>query len=130
MSSRMRIGLLTGGGDCPALNAVIRAAVKTSAGFGWEVPGIEEGFDGLVHCKTRPLNAASVSGILHLGGTILGTTNAANPFCYPILGEGGQLVERDVSGAVVANFRKLGLDALIVIGGDGTLAIAEKFYEE
>jgi 6-phosphofructokinase len=52
----MRIGILTGGGDCPALNAVIRAAVKTSAGFGWEVLGIEEGFDGLVHCKTRPMN--------------------------------------------------------------------------
>lgn len=126
----MRVGILTGGGDCPALNAVIRAAVKTSVGFGWEVLGIEEGFDGLVHCKTRTLNAASVSGILHLGGTILGTTNAANPFCYPILGEGGQTIERDISDTVVANFRKLGLDALIVIGGDGTLGIAEKFYEK
>ena len=84
MSPLMRIGILTGGGDCPALNAVIRAAVKTSAGFGWEVLGIEEGFDGLVHCKTRPLDAASVSGILHLGGTILGTTNAANPFSLTI----------------------------------------------
>src|SRR5437016_4955165 len=126
----MRVGILTGGGDCPALNAVIRAAVKTSVGFGWEVLGIEEGFDGLVHCKTRPMNASSVSGILHLGGTILGTTNAANPFCYPTLGEGGKMIERDISDTVVANFRKLELDALIVIGGDGTLAIAEKFYEE
>jgi ATP-dependent phosphofructokinase / diphosphate-dependent phosphofructokinase len=126
----MRIGILTGGGDCPALNAVIRAAVKTSIGFGWEVLGIEEGFDGLVHCKTRPLTNASVSGILHLGGTILGTTNAANPFCYPSLGAGGTTVERDISGEVISNFQKLGLDALIVIGGDGTLAIAEKFYEK
>lgn len=126
----MRVGILTGGGDCPALNAVIRAAVKTSVGFGWEVLGIEEGFDGLVHCKTRPMNAASVSGILHLGGTILGTTNAANPFCYPIVGEGGCVVERDLSDAVISNFRKLGLDALIVIGGDGTLGIAEQFYEK
>ncbi len=126
----MRIGILTGGGDCPALNAVIRAAVKTSVGFGWEVLGIEEGFDGLVHCKTRPLNAASVSGILHLGGTILGTTNAANPFTYPVLAEGGKTVERDISDTVVANFRNLGLDALIVIGGDGTLGIAEKFYQK
>ena len=126
----MRIGILTGGGDCPALNAVIRAAVKTSVGFGWEVLGIEEGFDGLVHCKTRPLTNATVSGILHLGGTILGTTNAANPFCYPILGDGGRTVERDISDSVVANFRKLGLEALIVIGGDGTLGIAEKFYEK
>jgi ATP-dependent phosphofructokinase / diphosphate-dependent phosphofructokinase len=126
----MRVGILTGGGDCPALNAVIRAAVKTSAGFGWEVLGIEEGFDGLVHRKVRPMNSASVSGILHLGGTILGTTNAANPFCYPILGEAGKIIERDISDTVVANFRELGLDALIVIGGDGTLGIAEKFYEK
>jgi phosphofructokinase-like protein len=126
----MRVGILTGGGDCPALNAVIRAAVKTSVGFGWEVLGIEEGFDGLVHCRTRPMNASSVSGILHLGGTILGTTNAGNPFCYPSLTEGGKVIERDISETVVANFRKLELDALIVIGGDGTLSIAEKFYEK
>jgi 6-phosphofructokinase 1 len=125
----MRIGILTGGGDCPALNAVIRAAVKTAVGFGWEVVGIEEGFDGLVHCKTRPLTTASVSGILHLGGTILGTTSAANPFAYPVLGDGGCVVERDISGTVVANVRRLGLDALIVIGGDGTLSIAQKLYE-
>ena len=90
----MRIGILTGGGDCPALNAVIRAAVKTCVGFGWEVIGIEEGFEGLVHLKTLPLRAGNVSGILHLGGTILGTTNAANPFCYPVRGEDGQTVER------------------------------------
>jgi ATP-dependent phosphofructokinase / diphosphate-dependent phosphofructokinase len=125
----MRVGILTGGGDCPALNAVIRAAVKTSIGYGWEVLGIEEGFDGLVHCRTRPLTTASVSGILHLGGTILGTTNAANPFTYPVE-ENGKTVERDISDRVVANFRKLELDALIVIGGDGTLGIAQKFYEK
>src|SRR5205814_918873 len=130
MCPLMRIGILTGGGDCPALNAVIRAAVKTSVGFGWEVLGIEEGFNGLVHCKALTLNAACVSGILHLGGTILGTTNAANPFCYPILGEGSRIVERDISDTVVANFRKLEIDALIVIGGDGTLSIAQKFYEK
>ena len=126
----MRVGILTGGGDCPALNAVIRAVVKTSVGFGWEVLGIEEGFNGLVQYKTRPMTAANVSGILHLGGTILGTTNSANPFCYPILGEGGCMVECDISGTVVENFRRLGLEALIVIGGDGTLNIAEKFYQK
>jgi phosphofructokinase-like protein len=126
----MRIGILTGGGDCPALNAVIRAAVKTATGFGWEVLGIEEGFNGLVHSKTRPLTRASVSGILHLGGTILGTTNAANPFAYATLGEDGKMVERDISATVVANIQKVGLDALIVIGGDGTLRIAQKFYEK
>jgi phosphofructokinase-like protein len=126
----MRIGILTGGGDCPALNAVIRAAVKTCVGFGWEVVGIEEGFNGLVHCRTRPLTNASVSGILHLGGTILGTTNAGNPFCYPVLGQDGKISECDLSDAVVTNIRNLGIDALIVIGGDGTLGIAEKFYEK
>jgi len=126
----MRIGILTGGGDCPALNAVIRAAVKTSVGFGWEVLGIEEGFDGLVHFKARSLTKTSVSGILHLGGTILGTTNAANPFFYPTLDNSGTTIGRDISDTVVSNFQKLGLDALIVIGGDGTLAIAERFYEK
>jgi 6-phosphofructokinase 1 len=126
----MRIGILTGGGDCPALNAVIRAAVKTCVGFGWEVVGIEEAFNGLVHGKMRPLTNASVSGIIHLGGTILGTTNAANPFLYPIPDEGGRIVERDISDTVVMNFQKFGLDALIVIGGDGTLDIAQKFYEK
>jgi 6-phosphofructokinase 1 len=126
----MRIGVLTGGGDCPALNAVIRAAVKTCTGFGWEVVGIEEGFNGLVQCKTRTLTNASVSGILHLGGTILGTTNSANPFCYPTLGEGGKIAESDISDTVIANFRTLGLDALIVIGGDGTLGIAQRFYDK
>jgi len=94
------------------------------------VVGIEEGFEGLVHSKTRPMGPGSVSGILHLGGTILGTTNAANPFCYPVVGEGGRKVECDISDTVVGNFQKLGLDALIVIGGDGTLAIAEKLYEK
>ena len=126
----MRIGILTGGGDCPALNSVIRAAVKTCVGFGWDVLGIEEGFNGLVHCMTRPLTNASVSGILHLGGTILGTTNAGNPFCYPVLGQDGKITECDISDAVITNTRKLGIDALIVIGGDGTLGIAERFYEK
>jgi 6-phosphofructokinase 1 len=126
----MRVGILTGGGDCPALNAVIRAAVKTSVGFGWEILGIEEGFDGLVHCKTRPMNASSVSGILHLGGTILGTTNSGNPFGYPVFSQGGKTIEQDISNTVIENFRRLEMDALIVIGGDGTLSIAEKFYEK
>jgi len=125
----MKIGILTGGGDCPALNAVIRAAVKTSYGYGWEILGIEEGFNGLVHSRTRTLTLANVSGILHLGGTILGTTNAANPFAYPVRENGG-MVERDISDQVVANFRKLGLEALIVIGGDGSLGIAHKFLEK
>jgi len=98
----MRVGILTGGGDCRALNAVIRATVKTSVGFGWEVSGIEEGFDGLVHSRIRRMNITSVSGILHLGGTILGTTNAANPFSYPILAEGGKASVRVGDGEGVS----------------------------
>lgn len=124
----MKIGILTGGGDCPALNAVIRAAVKTAAGYGWEVLGIEEGFEGLVHLKTRPLGLAEVSGILHLGGTILGTTNRANPFRYP-QEVGGRIVASDVSERVISNIRRLGLDALVVIGGDGSLSIARELCD-
>src|SRR5438093_10694150 len=105
----MRVGVLTGGGDCPGLNAVIRAAVKTSVGFGWEVLGIEEGFDGLVHSHTRPMNAASVSGILHLGGTLLGTTNAAHPCSYPSLAQGGKTSRRGISVTWVTNFSTLAL---------------------
>ena len=75
--------------------------------IGWEVLGIEEGFDGLVHCRTRPMTAASVSGILHLGGTILGTTNAGNPFTYPVR-ENGVLGERDISDTCLSNFRRWG----------------------
>jgi hypothetical protein len=123
----MRIGILTGGGDCPALNAVIRAAVKTSVGFGWEVLGIEEGFDGLVHFKTRSLTKTSVSGILHLGGTILGTTNAANPFSYPSLDNSGTAMSRDISDTVVSNFQQLGLDALIVIAATEHLLSQKNF---
>jgi 6-phosphofructokinase 1 len=125
----MKIGILTGGGDCPALNAVIRAAVKTASGYGWETLGIEEGFNGLIQKKIRPLGLRDVSGILQLGGTILGTTNAANPFKYPVM-EGSRTVERDVSDMVLANFRSLGLDALVVIGGDGTLTIAQRLHEK
>jgi 6-phosphofructokinase 1 len=125
----MLIGILTGGGDCPGLNAVIRAAVKTAAGYGWQTLGIEEGVRGLVQRKARALGPAEVSGILQLGGTILGTTNAGDPFRYPVR-EGDSVVERDVSAAALENFRALGLDALVVVGGDGTLRIAQAFHEK
>jgi 6-phosphofructokinase 1 len=121
-----RVGILTGGGDCPGLNAVIRAACRTGFNHGVEVYGIEDGFDGLLNRKLRPLESSDVSGILHLGGTILGTTNRANPFRYPAR-EGKRMVEVDRSAEVVKNFHELGLDALIAIGGDGTLGIAERF---
>lgn len=120
-----RVGMLTGGGDCPGLNAVIRAASRTAFNLGLQVFGIEDGFDGLLQKKLRELTPDHVKGILHLGGTILGTTNRANPFAYPVR-RGGRLVEVDRSDEVVRHFRQLGLDVLIAIGGDGTLAIAER----
>lgn len=119
------IGVSTGGGDAPGLNAVIRAVVKAAiTSHGWRVIGIEDGFDGLIWPgKTRELTLKDVSGILSRGGTILGTTNRGNPFEYKVE-EDGKLVTRNYSDRVVENVRMLGIDALVTIGGDGTLKIA------
>src|SRR5271155_4311240 len=119
------IGISNGGGDCPGLNAVIRGAVRTAIlGHGWRVIGIHDGFDGLIWPeRTVPLTVESIAGILPRGGTILGTTNRGNPFTY-IVEEGGKKVTHDYSLRCCENMRKLGLDALIAIGGDGTLTIA------
>ena len=119
------IGILTGGGDCPGLNAVIRGVVKSAIiGHGWQVIGIEDGFDGLLDLnKCRPLTLESVRGILPRGGTILGTTNRGNPFSYPIE-QDGKVVHIDYSDKVVENVRSLGIDALISVGGEGSLKIA------
>lgn len=126
-----RIGVLTGGGDCPGLNAVIRAAVKTAINeYDWEVLGIEDGFEGLIQPgKVRPLTAADVRGILPRGGTILGTTNRANPFHYEVETDAGVAVF-DVSDDVVRHAQVLGIDALIVIGGDGSLRIAHELMQK
>jgi 6-phosphofructokinase 1 len=122
-----RIGVLTGGGDAPGLNAVIRAVVKSATNSGIECLGIEDSFDGLIYPeRTRPLTPRDVTGILRLGGTILGTTNRGNPFAFPIETADGTA---DYSDRCVENFHKLGLGALVVIGGDGTLAIAHEFYK-
>jgi ATP-dependent phosphofructokinase / diphosphate-dependent phosphofructokinase len=120
-----KIGILTGGGDCPGLNAVIRGVVKSAIiRHGWEVIGIGDGFDGLLDLgKCRPLTLDSVRGILPRGGTILGTTNRGNPFSCPIEQE-GKIVSVDLSDRVVENVRTLGLDALITVGGEGSLKIA------
>jgi ATP-dependent phosphofructokinase / diphosphate-dependent phosphofructokinase len=120
-----RIGILTGGGDCPGLNAVIRGVVKSAViGRGWEVVGIEDGFDGFLHPeKCRKLTLDDVRGILPRGGTILGTTNRGNPFSFPIMRE-GKLEMVDVSDEVISRIQKLDLDAIIVVGGDGSLKIA------
>ena len=122
-----RIGVLTGGGDAPGLNAVIRAVVKSAANSGIEVIGLEDSFDGLIEPdRSRRLTPRDVTGILRLGGTILGTTNRGNPFAYPVATSEGT---RDYSDRVVEMFGKMGLDALVVIGGDGTLAIAHQFCQ-
>jgi phosphofructokinase-like protein len=126
-----RIGVLTAGGDCPGLNAVIRAVVKTAIGrYGWEVIGIEDGFEGLiVPGKTRALTFASVQGILPQGGTILGTSNRVNPFDYPMTDGSGRVERRSVAPEVLNCIQALGLDALVVIGGDGSLHIAQELFE-
>lgn len=124
-----RIGVLTGGGDCPGLNAVIRAVVRSALNRGWEVLGIQNGFEGLLKPGlVAPLRAKDVRGILHLGGTILGTTNRADPFHYPVR-VGKRVETRDLSPGVVRRIRTLRLDALVVIGGDGTLRIAQALAE-
>jgi ATP-dependent phosphofructokinase / diphosphate-dependent phosphofructokinase len=123
------IGICTGGGDAPGLNAVIRAAVKAAIlKYKWKVIGIPDGFDGLIWPeKSRELTLKDVSGILPRGGTVLGTTNRGNPF-HHISVENGVEVTRDISDAVIANSRKLGLDAVISIGGDGSQKIAKQLF--
>lgn len=126
-----RIGVNTGGGDAPGLNAVIRSVTLAAIREGWEVVGIPHGYAGLLDPrKLIPLTRQSVRGITHLGGTILGTANKGNPFELPEKGPDGQVVLRDHSDTVVENFHAQGLDALVVIGGDGSMRIAKKFMDK
>ncbi len=131
MSDIRCVGICTGGGDAPGLNAVIRAAVKSAIlKYKWKVIGIPDGFDGLIWPeKSRELTLRDVSGILPRGGTILGTTNRGNPFKYKIL-ENGKEVIRDISDQVLANAGKLGIDAVIAIGGDGSQKIALELFHK
>jgi len=124
-----KIGISTGGGDCAGLNAVIRAVVRTARlTYQWDVVGIEDGFDGLIYARNlRYLTVDDVSGILPRGGTILGTTNRGNPFRHPVI-ENGQTIIKDMTPQIVENIRVLGLDAIVCIGGDGTLSIARDLY--
>lgn len=127
----MRIALSTGGGDAPGLNAVIRAAVLTAIGFGWEVLGVKRGYAGLLgDDEVVPLTRESVRGIAHQGGTILRTTNRGNPFHYPRVQADGTIVEEDRSDELIANARALGIDAMITIGGDGSLSIAQRLCDK
>jgi len=115
----MRVGLLTGGGDCPGLNAVIRAVVQSVTNEGGVCVGVLEGWRGLVRNMTVPLTVAETDGIIGRGGTILGASRT-NPYKNP---------DTDLP-AVVANFRALGLDALVAIGGDDTLGVAFRLYRD
>ncbi len=126
-----RVGILTGGGDAPGLNAVIRAAVKTAIlGYDCEVFGIRDGYDGfLAEAGVTPLGLENVSGILPRGGTILGTASRGNPYARKAVREGREVII-DVSDEIVKSIRQLKLDALIVIGGDGTLRIAHELYRK
>ena len=126
MGDLKRLGVLTGGGDAPGLNAVIRAVVKAASNASIECLGLEDSFDGLIEAnRSRVLTPRDVTGILRLGGTILGTTNRGNPFAYPVDTSEGT---RDYSERCIEMFHQLRLDALVVIGGDGTLAIAHEFF--
>lgn len=126
----MKVGILTGGGDCPGLNAVIRSAVKTAEEhYHWDVIGFLNGYKGLIENKSRPLTGDNVGGLLLRGGTILGTSNRDNPYNYIEI-VGGKKITHDVSDRVVATYKSNGLDALIIVGGDGTLSTALKLYKE
>lgn len=121
-----RIGILTGGGDCPGINAVIRAVSKTAMyDHGWECFGIEDGFLGLIENRIHPLRSADVSNILTRGGTILGTSNKANPARFAVgTNKLGEPIFEDVREKAAAHYHEHGLDALVVIGGDGTMSCA------
>ena len=131
-----RIGVVTGGGDAPGLNAVIRAVVLSAEQHGWECYGIRDGFNGLLtpeHCigeAVKRLTADDVHAIGHLGGTILGTSNRGSPLRFPVRGADGVLTETDRTDEVVALCRQHGFEGLVVVGGDGSMAIAEALHRK
>lgn len=123
-----RIGILTGGGDCPGLNGVIRAATLHARNtYGWEVVGIRNGFEGLYEEQYIDLNISTVASLLPRGGTMLGSSNRANPFAYPVKLPDGRVEIHDVSARCMDNLQKLDLAGLIVVGGDGTMSFGQKF---
>ena len=127
----MKIAISTGGGDAPGLNAVIRGAVLSAVNRGWQCLGVRRGFAGLLgEDLLVPLGAQEVRGITHLGGTILGTTNRGDPFKWREQRPDGTWVERDRSDELVTAFHAFELDALIVIGGDGSLSLARQLMSK
>jgi phosphofructokinase-like protein len=126
MTNRRRIGILTAGGDCPGMNAVVRAVAKKAIReHGLNVIGIEDGYEGLVRNRWRPLAYEDVSGIITLGGTILGTSNTVDPYAYATV-NGDTVTHTDESARVLENIRQLDLDGLVCVGGDGSLTVASQ----
>ncbi|MDT8322679.1 MAG: ATP-dependent 6-phosphofructokinase [Bacteroidota bacterium] len=131
-----RIAINTGGGDAPGLNAVIRAVTISAIERGWDVVGIRDGYNGVMMPEEYgdagliPLTLESVRGITHLGGTILGTTNKGNPLEYPVQQKDGSYKTVDRSGEIVRACKKNKIDAVVAIGGDGSLSIAHALFEK
>ena len=131
-----RVAISTGGGDAPGLNAVIHGAVYAARRLGWQIFGIRDGYDGFLEPQNYPegglieLRRSTVREISHLGGTILGTTNRGNPFCRPTKQPDGTIREVDRSGELIEHFRRNKFDALIAVGGDGSLSIAHKLHKK
>ena len=134
-SSIKRIAISTGGGDAPGLNAVIYAATSAALSRGWEVVGIRDGFNGLLLEAEYPegglieLTRDRVRGIIHRGGTILGSTNRGNPIAYPVQQPDGSWIEQDRTQELLGLFAQHRIDALITVGGDGSLAIGHHLHE-
>ncbi len=125
-----KIAILTGGGDCPGINAVIRAvAKKAMLQYDMEVIGVADGYEGIISGRYHKLSYDDVSGIINLGGTILGTSNKANPFLVPVQKDGKQVFE-DRSAESIATIEKMGIDCLVCIGGDGTLSVSNSFAKQ
>ncbi len=135
-SNIKRVAINTGGGDAPGLNAVIKAAAIAAENRGWECYGIRDGYNGLFLKERYPkgglirLDREKVRDITPLGGTILGTTNRGNPFKYPMPDKEGNIIEVDRSDEIMDGFRENKIDALIAVGGDGSLSMASKFAEK
>jgi len=130
MEKKRRIAILTGGGDCPGMNAIVRAVAKKAIlDLGYEVVGIEDGYEGLIQDRHHILEYGDMSGIITLGGTILGTSNTANPYANPTKTDGG-FEFKDVSKSAIANISKMNVDCLVCVGGDGTLGAADRLYRD
>jgi len=128
--TKQRIGLLTGGGDCSGLNAVIRSIVRSALiNHKAEIIGFEQGFEGLIYNRRQELTLENTRDLLTLGGTVLGSSNKCDPFNFKERNEKGEIAAQDLSRKALENFKMLELDGLIAIGGEGTLEIAYKFHQ-